>query len=691
MFFLFSIIPSVIYAQEISWVDINGQRGFSDLKEGSGGTLYALQFSYINFSSSVYYSLDTGYSWSKHSFNYNDIYDYSIKGNYIVMDRYVDRSINPHQVFLSTDGGGTFSRIIAEDSYAYDGITISDSFEIFGVYQNFILSQYINGTWTTIGTPIPYYISGWSLLVDPLGDFIFYGGSRFGGVVVSTDRGMTWNRSLESKNISYVTADKNGNLIAGGINTSEFVPSGLYLSSDNGITWKMLVSTDDLYFNSLAVDDSGNIYGATQRNIYIYRMNEKISEEVAPLIGGYESILYMSDGSIIASSSDNGIYHSSNRGRLWLPHSPRAEDIYALKISSAGTIIVGTLGNGILRSTNDGGRWEYVHPSVIPRYIFSLWCGNNVIYAGTDKGVYRSIDDGINWVNCTTGYFTGNAGAVCMNNAGDIFVGTSFGVYRSTNNGDDWILSGLSGIEVPYLTSDNNGKVVAASPNSGIYCLDEYINNEWNMIGPPLYDIQSLTINSAGDIFAGVFGGVYKRDHETLAWTKVSFTTSYIYSLAINDDQDIIAGTYNGAFISRNNGALWNYIPLTGSVMSMDFNMDQKLFAGVYRKGVFHSASAVTSVSLNDDNFPDQIYLAQNYPNPFNPYTRIIYSIPHKGNVKISVFNNIGQEIKLLVNEEKNPGSYEVIWDGAEYPSGTYFARMNFNGKTKTIRMLLMK
>lgn len=154
-----NIFPSVIFSQQISWVDINGQRGFSSLKEGSNGTLYALQFNYVSSTSSVYYSLDTGYSWSKHSFNYNDIYDYSLKGNYIVMDRYVNGSINPHQVFLSTDGGTTFSRIIAEDRYYYDEVTISDSHEIFAIYQYSVISQYINGAWTAVGSSVPYYIN----------------------------------------------------------------------------------------------------------------------------------------------------------------------------------------------------------------------------------------------------------------------------------------------------------------------------------------------------------------------------------------------------------------------------------------------------------------------------------------------------------------------------------------------------
>ena len=78
---------------------------------------------------------------------------------------------------------------------------------------------------------------------------------------------------------------------------------------------------------------------------------------------------------------------------------------------------------------------------------------------------------------------------------------------------------------------------------------------------------------------------------------------------------------------------------------------------------------------------PDKFNLAQNYPNPFNPVTFIRYTLPdNKANyqVIIKVYNSLGQLITTLVNEEKSPGTYQVLWNGKDsngkvVTSGVYF------------------
>ncbi len=72
---------------------------------------------------------------------------------------------------------------------------------------------------------------------------------------------------------------------------------------------------------------------------------------------------------------------------------------------------------------------------------------------------------------------------------------------------------------------------------------------------------------------------------------------------------------------------------------------------------------------------PTEIALAQNYPNPFNPSTTIRYELPKSANVTVKIFNTLGQEIAVLVNERKDAGSYQVRWN-ANVPSGIYFYRL---------------
>ncbi len=88
---------------------------------------------------------------------------------------------------------------------------------------------------------------------------------------------------------------------------------------------------------------------------------------------------------------------------------------------------------------------------------------------------------------------------------------------------------------------------------------------------------------------------------------------------------------------------------------------------------------------------PSFYSLSQNYPNPFNPSTSIKFTMPKGDNVKLVVFDILGREVKTLVNEFKNSGSYEVNFDASTLSSGVYFYRLEAGEFTDTKRMLLVK
>lgn len=73
---------------------------------------------------------------------------------------------------------------------------------------------------------------------------------------------------------------------------------------------------------------------------------------------------------------------------------------------------------------------------------------------------------------------------------------------------------------------------------------------------------------------------------------------------------------------------------------------------------------------------PSAFQLAQNYPNPFNPSTKISYDIAMGSHVRLAVYDILGREIKVLVDEEQNPGHYQVDFDASGIPSGVYFYRL---------------
>ena len=96
------------------------------------------------------------------------------------------------------------------------------------------------------------------------------------------------------------------------------------------------------------------------------------------------------------------------------------------------------------------------------------------------------------------------------------------------------------------------------------------------------------------------------------------------------------------------------------------------------------------------ENNPKTFSLAQNYPNPFNPATQIRYVLPYLSNIKLTVYNLLGQTVATLVNSKQSAGRYTILWDGkndsgVQQPSGIYFYRLKTGGFSDTKKMMLLR
>ncbi|HEX2788001.1 MAG TPA: T9SS type A sorting domain-containing protein [Ignavibacteria bacterium] len=89
--------------------------------------------------------------------------------------------------------------------------------------------------------------------------------------------------------------------------------------------------------------------------------------------------------------------------------------------------------------------------------------------------------------------------------------------------------------------------------------------------------------------------------------------------------------------------------------------------------------------------YGDDFKLYQNFPNPFNPVTKINYKLNANGFVSLVVYNLIGQEVKVLVNDFQEAGTYAVTFDGSELTTGIYIYKLQMNGYTSVRRMTLVK
>ena len=85
---------------------------------------------------------------------------------------------------------------------------------------------------------------------------------------------------------------------------------------------------------------------------------------------------------------------------------------------------------------------------------------------------------------------------------------------------------------------------------------------------------------------------------------------------------------------------------------------------------------------------PTEFKLHDNYPNPFNPATVIKYDLPKSSHVKITVYDILGKEVGILVNQDKTAGFYEIKWDARNYASGAYFYKMETDSYTEIKKMM---
>lgn len=106
---------------------------------------------------------------------------------------------------------------------------------------------------------------------------------------------------------------------------------------------------------------------------------------------------------------------------------------------------------------------------------------------------------------------------------------------------------------------------------------------------------------------------------------------------------------------------------------------------------VVNYTNGPVGITQTGNEIPGRFALYQNYPNPFNPVSKIRFDIPKSSFVKISVYDVIGREVKVLVNQSLNAGSYDTEFNASNIPSGVYFYKIVTEGFTDTKKMALIK
>jgi hypothetical protein len=98
-----------------------------------------------------------------------------------------------------------------------------------------------------------------------------------------------------------------------------------------------------------------------------------------------------------------------------------------------------------------------------------------------------------------------------------------------------------------------------------------------------------------------------------------------------------------------------------------------------------------TLVSANNMNLQEKYMTIQNYPNSFNPTTTVQYALPEGGAVKLVVYNQMGQVVEVLVNEFKEAGDHNAVFDAANISSGIYVYTLMINDRVLNNKMIYLK
>jgi len=308
-------------------------------------------------------------------------------------------------------------------------------------------------------------------------------------------------------------------------------------------------------------------------------------------------------------------------------------------IMYAGTSCIG--GGPMYRSTDGGKFWTIIYE---PAVVIGIDPDSSQrAYMGTswDCYVYRSTDEGYSWIS--SGFRSGGPGGFAFGRpSSTIYLASSHsnsfpkGIFKSTDAGITW------------------SNIINEIP--GNYCNATCIVNRRNNNPDDIFigtNIWSVDGSDSGQTF-----GVYRSTDGGDSWFNFGLDSIRVHVLGISPDENTL---YAG-------------------VLFPDYGRR----AGIYKRDL------VTHVRESGGKV-HEFMLGQNYPNPWNPSTKLSFVIGHSSFVTLKVYDVLGQEIAVLVNERKQPGEHKVTWNAEGVPSGVYFYRLVAGEFVDTKKMVLVK
>jgi photosystem II stability/assembly factor-like uncharacterized protein len=357
----------------------------------------------------------------------------------------------------------------------------------------------------------------------------------------------------------------------------------------------------------------------------------------------------------------------------------------------------------ILKTTTGGNDW-LIQYNFVMNFNRIQFVDNNTGYAGGGDGLaklFKTTSGGSSWfLQSSLGFITisdlffvsRDTGWICDDNP------LSGGIFKTTNGGLNWQqqLGASFSIKKLFMLNKDTGWAGSNEPNGKLY---RTINGggNWNLqytfaTGPT--DIFFVS-KDTGWALAGSTGLMKSIDggdswfSQNNPGTIVGESRMFFF-----DNKRGWVGIFSNRMLATNDGMNWGYQTTPAfSNYHVYFADSVKGWAG--SSILIHTTDGggiISAVNQIGSEIPSYFKLLQNYPNPFNPVTVISYQLRVSSYVKMTVYDIMGKEIAVLVNQKQNPGTYRVDFNGSGYSSGVYFYQLTVENKiVDTKKMVMIK
>lgn len=492
---------------------------------------------------------------------------------------------------------------------------------------------------------------------------------RNGTIIWSKDGGQVWEtqESNTSNTLQGVAVtDENTAIVVGGTNVRGSFGIALK-TTDAGATWIPRETGPSTALHDVKFIDGKIGYSVGEKGIVLNTQNggENWQNLGPSTFEWLEAVDFEDDNNGVAVGQNGTILQTSDGGMTWLDRSiDTVDELYDVQFADETTVFA--VGHTqIAKSTDRGLTWESLSLPDRVRYNGVAFVDANTgTIVGGNGTIFRTENGGDIWVRQNSNAPSGSLRAVNFTDSDTgTIVGTDGIILRTTDAGKNWISQSTTLralLHDVHFIDTNQGVIVGAS---GVILLTTDGGENWirresdtttRLEGVSfLNGIVGYAVGGSGEILLTVDGG-----H---TWVKESC--------------QITQETLRDVSFKPGGGAV---------VVGRDGNI------------IAHSGDGITSVNDEKDDLQPKIYfLGQNYPNPFNPETTIRYDLPAPSNVRISIYNILGQRVWDTAHEEP-AGYHEVVWQGTNsqgelVSSGVYFYRMIAGKFTHTRKMLLIR